>query len=48
LVNNDVSVFSINISLDIEYLSLFVLDEMILISKELPPSRVSSCASHIC
>ena len=47
LVNNDVSVFSINISLDIEYLTFFVPDEMILISEHLPPSRVSSCASDI-
>ena len=38
IVNNYVSVFSINITLNIKHLSSFVLDEMIFISKELPPS----------
>jgi hypothetical protein len=38
VVNNDVSIFSIYISLDVKYLSFIVPNEMSLESEDLPPS----------
>jgi hypothetical protein len=38
LMNYDVSVLSVNVTLDIHNLSFLILDKVVLISKHLPPS----------